>query len=97
MLPLLTGMTGMRHEDPDARRGLALLKEGKPDEALKAFEGAEGPWCRPCLVVQQEAGAAEPGRAAESGGGLRPGGGAGSRVAARADAEAAWDGAGSRR
>ena len=49
VLPLLTGMTGMRHEDPDARRGLALLKEGKAEEALAAFDAAAKRGTSPAL------------------------------------------------
>jgi len=49
LLPLLTGMGGMRHEDPDARRGLALLKEGKADEALAAFDAASARGASPAL------------------------------------------------
>ena len=49
LLPLLTGMTGMRHEDPDARRGLELLKEGKADEALAAFDAATQRGASPAL------------------------------------------------
>ncbi len=49
LLPLLSGMTGMRHEDPDARRGLALLKEGKAEEAFAAFDAAAKRGASPAL------------------------------------------------
>jgi Ca-activated chloride channel family protein len=49
VLPLLGAMGGMRHQDPDAKRGLTLLEEGKTVEALAAFDTAAKRGASPAL------------------------------------------------